>query len=75
MGGILGFLGAGSALAAILEEGIPVSIPWRRGAVPIPDSGRSPPLFHMLSHRLEGQGASAWEILKRDWKGLCAPKD
>lgn len=39
MGGFLGFLGAGSALAAVLEEGIPVSIPWRRGGVPIPDSG------------------------------------
>ena len=39
MGGIPGFLGAGLALAANLEEGIPVSIPWRPGAVPIPESG------------------------------------
>lgn len=64
-----------STLTTILKEGILVSISRRQGAFPIPESGRPPPLSHLLSHRPDSQATWDWATLGKAGEGLCAGQD
>lgn len=75
MGGHPGSPESRSTLTAILKEGILVSIPRRQGAFPIPESGRPPPLSHLLSHRPDSQATWDWATLGKAGEGLCAGQD